>query len=173
MTDDEAEEAVTELIDAWGGGGESSTLARLVVNHARAFVSAEMQDLLNDWQQLVGDAEEVAVSLSQISARRPTRHDRDEIALLAGSIRRLGLLKPLIVLHFRDRYRLLSGAARYRAAAQAGLVEARCIVLPYAVDSVEAKAAWVIEQLIDDGYAVPGPLRDDLWRIRYQMEFAR
>ena len=53
---------------------------------------------------------------------QPRRHfDEETLAALADSIRRHGLLQPLVVCAVGDRYELIAGERRLRAAQQAGL----------------------------------------------------
>lgn len=58
--------------------------------------------------------------------------------VLVESVKRYGLLEPLIVQKRDDRYRLLGGAIRLAAAIAAGLHEAPCIV--HEIDDDEARA---------------------------------
>ncbi|MFV0259829.1 MAG: ParB/RepB/Spo0J family partition protein [Acidimicrobiales bacterium] len=57
------------------------------------------------------------------NARQPRRQfDTAELAALARSIGQLGVLQPILVRHIdADRYELIAGERRWRAAAQAGL----------------------------------------------------
>jgi ParB family chromosome partitioning protein len=47
--------------------------------------------------------------------------EEDELAELAASIREVGLLQPLVVRRAGERYELVAGERRLRAAALAGL----------------------------------------------------
>jgi len=52
----------------------------------------------------------------------------ERLAELADSIRTTGLLQPLLVRHARDRYQLVAGERRWRAAKLAGLKEIPAII---------------------------------------------
>src|SRR3989475_11450919 len=67
---------------------------------------------------------ELTLSLHEIvpNPEQPRRHFDDEaLGLLADSIRRHGLLQPLVVRRIAGRYELIAGERRLRAAARAGL----------------------------------------------------
>lgn len=67
---------------------------------------------------------ELTVSLHEIvpNPEQPRRHFDDEaLASLADSIRRHGLLQPLVVRRIAGRYELIAGERRLRAAMRAGL----------------------------------------------------
>jgi ParB family chromosome partitioning protein len=67
---------------------------------------------------------ELAVPTGEIvpNPEQPRRHfDEDALAALAESIRRHGLLQPLVVRRVAGRYELLAGERRLRAAERAGL----------------------------------------------------
>jgi len=60
---------------------------------------------------------------------QPRRHfDEDALDALADSLRRHGLLQPLVVRRIEGRYELIAGERRLRAAARAGLEEVPVIV---------------------------------------------
>jgi ParB family chromosome partitioning protein len=60
---------------------------------------------------------------------QPRRHfDEEALGLLADSIRRHGLLQPLVVRHIAGRYELIAGERRLRAATRAGLERVPVIV---------------------------------------------
>src|SRR5438552_14350049 len=60
---------------------------------------------------------------------QPRRHFEDEaLGLLADSIRRHGLLQPLVARHIAGRYELIAGERRLRAALRAGLERVPVIV---------------------------------------------
>src|SRR2546427_3596287 len=73
----------------------------------------------------------LAVPIHEIvpTPEQPRRHFDDEaLGLLADSIRRHGLLQPLVVRRIAGRYELIAGERRLRAAARAGLERVPVIV---------------------------------------------
>jgi ParB family chromosome partitioning protein len=81
--------------------------------------------------QLASAPGELAVSLHEIvpNPDQPRRHfDEDALAALADSIRRHGLLQPLVVRRIAGRYELIAGERRLRAAMRAGLERVSVIV---------------------------------------------
>jgi ParB family chromosome partitioning protein len=73
----------------------------------------------------------LSVSLDRLDANpRQPRHRFDEEGLeeLAQSIRRTGILQPILVARSGDRYRILAGERRARAARAAGLREVPVLV---------------------------------------------
>src|SRR2546425_12266562 len=67
---------------------------------------------------------ELTVAIHEIvpNPEHPRRHFDDEaLGLLADSIRRHGLLQPLVVRRIAGRYELIAGERRLRAALRAGL----------------------------------------------------
>ncbi len=74
---------------------------------------------------------ELTVAIHEIvpNPEQPRRHFDDEaLGLLADSIRRHGLLQPLVVRRIAGRYELIAGERRLRAAARAGLERVPVIV---------------------------------------------
>ena len=74
---------------------------------------------------------ELAVPVHEIvpNPEQPRRHFDDEaLGLLADSIRRHGLLQPLVVRRIAGRYELIAGERRLRAARRAGLERVPVIV---------------------------------------------
>ena len=74
---------------------------------------------------------ELAVPIHEIvpNPEQPRRHFDDEaLGLLADSIRRHGLLQPLVVRRIAGRYELVAGERRLRAALRAGLEHVPVIV---------------------------------------------
>lgn len=56
------------------------------------------------------------------------RFDQDELDKLTASVRQLGILSPILVVVDGDRYRIVAGERRYRAAKAAGLDEVPVLV---------------------------------------------
>lgn len=55
------------------------------------------------------------------------RQQMGDLSELTASIREKGILEPLIVRRWGDRYQIISGERRYQAAVQAGLMELPCV----------------------------------------------
>lgn len=73
---------------------------------------------------VVGETPERTVRVDQIvpNPEQPRRHfDAEALASLTESIRRYGLLQPLVVRRVGDGYELIAGERRLRAATEAGL----------------------------------------------------
>jgi hypothetical protein len=73
---------------------------------------------------------------SEIQVRAPV--ELDQAAPLVESVRRVGVLQPILVRPANDGYELIAGTRRVAAACAAGLAEVPCRV--YAVDDHEARA---------------------------------
>ena len=79
----------------------------------------------------VGETPERTVRLDQIvpNPEQPRRHfDAEALASLTASIRRYGLLQPLVVRRVGDGYELIAGERRLRAATEAGLEQVPVVV---------------------------------------------
>ena len=77
-------------------------------------------------------AELTFVAVDQIDPNpfQPRRQfDPAEIATLADSLRQHGMLQPVIVRQVNDRYQLIAGERRLRAAMDAGLIDVPVIVM--------------------------------------------
>src|SRR5256885_10017073 len=64
-----------------------------------------------------------------IEARENARHDTPDLEGLADSIRQYGVLQPLGVARHADRYHVVYGTRRRRAAILAGLEQVPCVEL--------------------------------------------
>ncbi len=71
----------------------------------------------------VGSISEVAIDHIEVNPFQPRSHfDQEKLEELAASIRQLGIIQPVTVRKLGyDRYQLISGERRYRAAQLAGL----------------------------------------------------
>jgi len=77
----------------------------------------------------VGGESSVAVSEIVPNPDQPRRHfDEEALASLAESIRRHGLLQPLVVRHIAGRFELIAGERRLQAAKRAGLESVPVVV---------------------------------------------
>ena len=71
-----------------------------------------------------GELSQVALELIDTNPYQPRRHfDTNEITALAESLRQHGMLQPVIVRAIGDRYQLIAGERRLRAAKEAMLHE--------------------------------------------------
>ena len=80
---------------------------------------------------VIGETPERTVRPSQIvpNPEQPRRHfDAEALASLTASIRRYGLLQPLVVRRSGDGYELIAGERRLRAAIEAGLESVPVVV---------------------------------------------
>lgn len=94
----------------------------------------------------VGDVHEVAVSQISPNPKQP-RTDIDEQAVseLSDSIKKVGVLQPVIVRPLGDGYQIVAGERRWRAARQAGLE--RLPVRVVSIGETEALEIALIENL--------------------------
>jgi ParB family chromosome partitioning protein len=79
------------------------------------------------------DAYEIAIEHVEPDPEQPRKtFDEDELEDLAASIRENGLLQPLVVYREdrSDRYRIIAGERRYRAAILAGRATVPCLEMP-------------------------------------------
>lgn len=78
--------------------------------------------LLGDGASTLDGQGQVALELIEQNPFQPRKHfDEDEIASLSASVKSHGILQPLVVRHVGDRYQLIAGERRLRAAHNAGL----------------------------------------------------
>ena len=73
------------------------------------------------------------------------RKDFDDLHELTQSIREKGILEPLLVRHKDDKFEIIAGERRYRAAKEAGLTEVPCI--EYDVPDNEALEISIVENI--------------------------
>lgn len=93
-----------------------------------------------------GQILEISVADIDVNAEQP-RKDFDEETLreLAASIAQVGLLQPILVIRQDDRYRIVAGERRLRAAKMAGLRQIPCILREFS--ETEQLVASLIENL--------------------------
>jgi signal transduction histidine kinase len=77
-----------------------------------------------------------AIPIADIDS--PRTDPGGDVAALAKSIQKLGILQPLLVRPRAGRFELIAGVRRLQAAAEAGLTEVPCLV--HQVDDVRARA---------------------------------
>jgi len=97
---------------------------------------------------LLGEREAVMVPLARLRPNpHQPRHRMDEDALeeLSASIRRNGVLQPVLVRRQGDEYELIAGERRMRAAARAGLAEIPALVCT--VDETESMKLALLENI--------------------------
>lgn len=79
-------------------------------------------------EQLMGDAPIRTVKEIAVADIEPPPDDPADIQVLEQSIRRFGVLEPLLVSQHGERYRIIAGRNRLRAARSAGLRAVPCLV---------------------------------------------
>lgn len=93
-------------------------------------------------------AELIHIAVDQIDANpfQPRRHfDPEEIASLADSLRQHGMLQPILVRPIGDRYQIIAGERRLRAAVEAHLAEIPARVLE--LDDQHVHELAIVENL--------------------------
>lgn len=91
--------------------------------------------------------QQVPVAHIEPNRNQPRAHFEDEsLASLAASVRELGVLQPVLVRPTADeRYELIAGERRWRAARRAGLTSIPCIIRP--VDDTASLEQALVENL--------------------------
>lgn len=89
---------------------------------------------------------EVAVADIDPNPHQPRSHfDEENLASLAASVRELGVLQPILVRPVGERYELIAGERRWRAARRAGLARVPAVVRT--VDDHTSLEQAVVENL--------------------------
>ena len=91
---------------------------------------------------------EVTVKLSSIIAneKQPRKNfNEEELSQLTESVKQYGVLQPLLVKKEGEKYRIIAGERRYRAAKEAGLKEIPVVVRDYT--SQQAAEVSIIENV--------------------------
>lgn len=104
--------------------------------------------LLGDFQETLPDVavNEVDIYLLDTNAAQPRKHfDEERLQELAASIRRHGILQPIVVRKQGDRYAIVMGERRYRAARLCGLSKVPVVVKT--LEDAEAMEAALVENL--------------------------
>lgn len=94
--------------------------------------------------------------------REPTQERFDQ---MAESIRRNGILNPLLVRRMGERYQILGGHTRKAAAAKIGYKELPCVVMD--VDDDEAENIFVTDNLMQRPGLLPS---EKAWAYRTKLE---
>jgi len=93
-----------------------------------------------------GEPQELPVDLISPNPNQPrTAMDEDSVNELADSIRKVGVLQPIIVRPHAEGYQIIAGERRWRAARVAGLTKVPVRVM--ASSEIEALALALIENL--------------------------
>ena len=124
----------------------------------------------------------VKVRLIEPNRSQPRKNfDQEELETLAESIRQHGVIQPLIVTKEGDRYQIVAGERRWRAARLAGLREVPVLVREYAeqaaaevslIENIERKdlnpveEAQAFRKLIEDYHLTQEELSDRMSRSR-------
>lgn len=75
--------------------------------------------LATEWTET---SQEVPVAMLDHNPHQPRKHfDAEEISSLSASVKTLGILQPIVVRHLGERYQIIAGERRFRAAQEAGL----------------------------------------------------
>lgn len=97
-------------------------------------------------EMLQSVVQEIALGDIDPNREQPRKSFKDEsLNQLADSIRESGVLQPIIVVANGDRYRIVAGERRFRAARLAGLSVIPCIVRQ--MDQIQQMEAALIENL--------------------------
>src|SRR4029077_5228286 len=89
---------------------------------------------------------EVALAQIEHNPQQPRKNfDPDELAALAASVKSHGILQPLVVRQKGDRYQLIAGERRLRAAQEVGLKSVPIHVVD--LNDQEAFEAALIENI--------------------------
>ncbi len=111
-----------------------------------ALLSTEPQEQENTGEQ-VADIAHISVDAIETGSHQPRRtFDEEKIAELAQSLKAHGVLQPLVVRDMgNERYQLIVGERRWRAAKAAGMETVPCILK--ISDDLEAAELALIENL--------------------------
>ena len=124
-------------------------------------------DALFPAETAAAEVKEIALNLIDPNPNQPRRaFDRDALEELAASIREVGLLQPILVQQIGERYQIIAGERRFRAAILAGLKTMPCLVrqlskkelgLAALVENLQREdlnpmeTAQAVRQLMDEG----------------------
>ena len=90
--------------------------------------------------------DQIAVDLIEHNPHQPRKnYDADEIASLSASVKVHGILQPLVVRNLGDRYQLVAGERRLRAAQEAGLTKVPIHIVDF--NDQEAFEATLVENI--------------------------
>ena len=118
---------------------------------ARRGLGKGLSALLPEDKQISGASEnyieEIDIIKIEPNREQPRKHfDEEKLEALAGSIKEMGVILPIIVIKEQNgMYRIIAGERRWRAAKKAGLKKIPAVVKNY--DSKEAAEVALIENL--------------------------
>lgn len=88
----------------------------------------------------------IDIQLIEANEHQPRTHfENEKIQELAVSIQQNGLLQPIVVRPFHDKYQIVVGERRFRACKLAGLDEIPCLVKDY--DEKQTAEAAIVENI--------------------------
>jgi len=120
----------------------------------------EMEKTERDAQSTRKSIMEIDANLIKTNPNQPRKHfDKNKIEELALSVKRHGIMQPVIVMPDGEGYRIVAGERRYRAARKANLKSLPCIIRE--VEASEGMELALIENL----------QREDLNPIEEAMAF--
>lgn len=102
--------------------------------------------LLGDYEEQQSSVMEVDVNQIDTNASQPRKSfDKEKLEELAASIRNHGIVQPIVVRKAGDRYTIIAGERRYRAARLAGLSTVPVVVRE--MDDYEVMEVALIENI--------------------------
>jgi ParB family chromosome partitioning protein len=105
----------------------------------------EMQSGHSDF---VGEIREVPIELISPNPYQPRKNfDKDALLELSESIKKHGLLQPIIVIEKGDNYLLVAGERRLKAHELAGIQKIKAIIADVDIDEVKLRELALIENI--------------------------
>lgn len=102
--------------------------------------------LATEWNENETTTSEIPVALLDHNPNQPRKHfDADEITQLSESVKAHGILQPIVVRHLGERYQIVAGERRLRAAQEAGLESVPIRVVNF--NDQEALEAALVENI--------------------------
>ncbi|NPA27611.1 MAG: ParB/RepB/Spo0J family partition protein [Epsilonproteobacteria bacterium] len=91
---------------------------------------------------------DVEIDLIEPNPYQPRKHfDEEKLKELSDSIKRHGLLQPIVVVANNDRYILVAGERRLRASKIANLKTIKAIIAPIELDEIKLRELALIENI--------------------------
>lgn len=116
---------------------------------AKAKLGRGLGSLLDDSVAIPADDDSVTsikITLIDPNKNQPRRSfDKEKLAALSESIREHGVIQPIILVKKGDRYKIVAGERRWRAAKKAGLKEIPAVIREYS--DMEIAQIALIENL--------------------------
>ena len=112
-----------------------------VSNMAKSKLGRGLNSFFEDSSPLTasGDDNVTTLRITQVEPNKnqPRKNfDKDKIEALAESIKEHGVIQPIIVVKNGERYKIVAGERRWRAAKKAGLKEIPAVVREYSEQEV-------------------------------------